>query len=98
MPHPGPGSPPITIMPRNPVLAQSVLTKLLKEHLAKCFGDESVTPINGTYYKGLDVVTIDCESFRTTDERKSTRTLQDPISRRPSWRDRETSTLWQFRI
>ena len=71
---------------------------LLKEHLAEIFGEESVVTLNGTYYKGLDVVTIDCDSFLATGGRKAIRTLQDPISRRPEWRDRDTEALWQFRI
>ena len=72
--------------------------ELLKEHLAEIFGEESVVTLNGTYYKGLDVVTIDCESFLATGGRKAIRTLQDPMSRRPAWRDRDTEGLWQFRI
>lgn len=71
---------------------------LLKEHLAESFGEESVVTLNGTYYMGLDVVAIDCESFLATGGRKAIRTLQDPMSRRPAWRDRETEALWQFRI
>ncbi|MBC8125575.1 MAG: hypothetical protein H8M99_00295 [Gloeobacteraceae cyanobacterium ES-bin-144] len=71
---------------------------LLKEHLAEIFGEESVTTVNGTYYMGLDVVTIACESFLATGGRKTIRTLQDPMSRRPAWRDRDTEALWQFRI
>lgn len=71
---------------------------LLKEHLAEIFGEDSVVTLNGTYYKGLDVITIDCETFLATGGRKAVRTLQDPISRRPEWRDRDTDALWQFRI
>jgi hypothetical protein len=71
---------------------------LLKEHLAETWGEESVVTLHGTYYMGLDVVTIDCESFLTTGGRKAIRTLQDPMSRRPAWRDREVEALWQFRI
>jgi hypothetical protein len=71
---------------------------LLKEHLAKSFGAESVVTLHDTYYKGLDVITIDCASFLSTGGRKAIRTLQDPMSRRPAWRDRETEALWQFRI
>lgn len=71
---------------------------LLKEHLAECFGEESVVTLHGTYYMGLDVITIDCETFLTTGGRKAIRTLQDPMSRRPAWRDRDTDTLWQFRL
>jgi hypothetical protein len=71
---------------------------LLKEHLAESFGEESVLTLYGTYYMGLDVVPVDCESFLCTGGRKSIRTLQDPMSRRPVWRDRETEALWQFRI
>ena len=71
---------------------------LLKEYLAKSFGEESVTTLYGTYYMGLDVITIDCESFIATGGRKAIRTLQDPMSRRPAWRDRYTEALWQLRI
>ena len=71
---------------------------LLKEHLAETWGDESVVTLHGTYYMGLDVIPIDCESFLTTGGRKAIRTLQDPIARRPAWRDHEVDTLWQFRI
>jgi hypothetical protein len=71
---------------------------MLKEQLSEIFGEDSVVTLNGTYYKGLDVVTIDCESFLATGGRKAIRTLQDPISRRPPWRDRETEALWRFRI
>ena len=71
---------------------------LLKEHLAETWGEESVVTLHGTYYMGLEVVSIDCESFLTTGGRKAIRTLQDPMSRRPAWRDREVEALWQFRI
>ena len=47
---------------------------------------------------GLEVVEIGCERFLFAGGRKTVRTLQDPISRRPAWRDRETDALWQFRI
>jgi hypothetical protein len=72
--------------------------QLLKEQLTKTFGEDSLVTVNGTYYMGLDVVTIDCESFLCTGGRKRIRTLQDPMARRPAWRDRETDVLWQFRI
>ncbi len=71
---------------------------LLKEHLAETWGEESVVTLHGTYYMGLEVVSIDCETFLTTGGRKAIRTLQDPMSRRPAWRDREVEALWQFRI
>ena len=71
---------------------------LLKQHLAEAWGEESVMTLHGTYYMGLDVVAIDCESFLTTGGRKAIRTLQDPMSRRPTWRAREVEALWQFRI
>ena len=71
---------------------------LLKQHLAETWGDESVVTLHGTYYMGLVVVTIDCESFLATGGRKAIRTLQDPIARRPAWRDSEVDALWQFRI
>jgi hypothetical protein len=71
---------------------------LLRSHLAGAFGAEAVTTLHDTYYMGLVVVVIDCESFVHTGGRKTIRTLQDPISRRPEWRDRETEGLWQLRL
>ena len=71
---------------------------LLKAHLAQTFGDDSVVTLHGTYYMGLVVVTIVCDSFLSTGGRKAIRTLQDPMARRPAWRDRDTEALWQFRI
>lgn len=71
---------------------------LLKQHLAEAWGEESVVTLHDTYYMGLDVITIDCESFLTTGGRKAIRTLQDPMARRPAWRSREVEALWQFRI
>lgn len=71
---------------------------LLQEHLAEIFGEESVITLKGTYYKGLDVVTIDCESFLATAGRKAIRTLQDPIARRPAWRDEDFDSLWRLRL
>jgi len=71
---------------------------LLRLHLAEAFGAEAVASLFDTYYMGLDVVEIDAESFLYAGGRKVVRTLQDPIARRPAWRDRETSALWQLRI
>lgn len=71
---------------------------LLREHLAKAFGAEAVATLRDTYYMGLEVVEIESESFVFAGGRKLVRTLQDPISRRPAWRDRETEAMWQFRI
>ena len=71
---------------------------LLRGHLAKAFGAESVSTLRDSYYMGLEVVEIDSDSFVFVGGRKATRTLQDPIARRPAWRDRETNALWQFRL
>jgi hypothetical protein len=71
---------------------------MLREHLAEIFGEESVVTLNGTYYKGLVVMTIDCESFLSTAGRKAIRILQDPIARRPAWRDETLETLWRLRL
>lgn len=71
---------------------------LLQQHLGEAFGPESVTTLHDTYYMGLEVIVIDCESFVFAGGRKAVRTLQDPISRRPAWRDRDTETLWQLRV
>ena len=72
--------------------------RLLKHHLAKAFGEDSVTTLKGTHYMGLEVVELRWETFVATAGRKTIRTLQDPVSRRPAWRDRETDALWQFRV
>ncbi|MFK7850256.1 MAG: hypothetical protein AB8D78_04685 [Akkermansiaceae bacterium] len=71
---------------------------LLTDHLKAAFGPDSVTSLHDLYYMGLDAVMIDCDSFVYAGGRKTIRTLQDPIARRPAWRDRETEGLWQFRI
>lgn len=73
-------------------------TKLLREHLAAAFGAECVSTLHDSYYMGLKVVELDVDSFVHVAGRKATRILQDPIARRPAWRDRETDTLWQFRL
>jgi hypothetical protein len=67
---------------------------LLREHLAEVFGEESVVTLKGTYYKGLDVVTIDCESFLATAGRKAIRTLRDASERR----DEDSESLWRLRL
>jgi hypothetical protein len=72
--------------------------KLLRGHLAKAFGEDAVITLKGTHYMGLEVVELRWESFVATAGRKMIRTLQDPMSRRPAWRDRETDALWQFRL
>jgi hypothetical protein len=71
---------------------------LLKQHLAEAWGEESVATLQGTYYMGLVVTTIDCESCLTTGGRKVIRTLQDPMARRPAWRDEQVDALWQLRM
>jgi len=71
---------------------------LLQKHLGSAFGPDAVVTLRDTYYMGLEVIEIACDSFVATGGRKTTRTLQDPISRRPEWRDRDTDTLWQLRI
>lgn len=71
---------------------------LLTGHLAQVFGEESVVTLNDTYYMGLDVIVLETESHVSTGGRKAVRTLQDPIARRPAWREAETNAQWQFRI
>lgn len=70
---------------------------LLRDHLAEVFGAESVVTLHDTYYMGLEVIELECETFLFTSGRKSMRVLQDPISRRPVWRDRDSDAGWQFR-
>jgi len=72
--------------------------KLLQQHLAAAFGDDNVPTVHESYYMGLKVVELDVDSFVNVAGRKTTRVLQDPIARRPAWRDRDTGALWQFRI
>ena len=73
-------------------------TELLRGHLAQAFGPENVVTLKDTYYQGLEVIPLECETFVFAGGRKVARTLQDPISRRAPWQDRETSALWQLRI
>lgn len=70
----------------------------LTNHLAEVFGPESVSTLHQTYYMGLDVIVLDCDSFVYAGGRKTARTLQDPMSRRPQWRDRSSDGLWQLRL
>jgi len=71
---------------------------LLREHLAEVFGADAVTTLHDTYYMGLEVVEIECDSFLITGGRKAVSTLQGPVSRRPASHDRQTDVLRQFRI
>jgi len=71
---------------------------LLRQHLSAAFGEESVASLRLLYYMGLEVVELDKDHFLRVGGRKIQRTLQDPISRRPTWRDRETESLWSLRI
>lgn len=71
---------------------------LLRGHLEQAFGENSVPTLRGTYYMGLEVIEIDVASFVFVGGRKTARTLQDPIARRPAWRDRTTESLWQLQL
>jgi hypothetical protein len=73
-------------------------TALLRQHLAQAFGEEAVVTLKASYYQGLEVIPLECESFVFAGGRKTCRILQDPISRRAAWQDREISGLWQMRI
>jgi hypothetical protein len=73
-------------------------TALLRLHLAQAFGEEAVVTLKASYYQGLEVIPLECESFVFAGGRKTSRFLQDPISRRPAWQDHEISGLWQMRI
>ncbi len=71
---------------------------LLREHLAEVFGTAAVATLRDTYYMGLEVVEIACESFLLTGGRKAVRTLQNPLCRRPDRNDFQAEALRQFRI
>jgi hypothetical protein len=71
---------------------------MLRRHLERAFGAEAVTTLRTTYYMGLQVVELDSPSFVFAGGRKTVRILQDPIARRPAWRDRDTESLWKFRL
>jgi hypothetical protein len=47
---------------------------MLKDYLAEVFGEDSVTTLNGTYYMGLNVKTICCDSFFAIGGSKTLRT------------------------
>ncbi|MFD0895350.1 hypothetical protein KBB96_20565 [Luteolibacter ambystomatis] len=71
---------------------------LLRGHLSAAFGSNAVATLKSTYYMGLEVVEIDCDSFVYVGGRKTVRTLQDPIARRPAWRDADEEGLWRLRL
>ncbi|MBB5353373.1 hypothetical protein HNR46_003630 [Haloferula luteola] len=71
---------------------------LLRSHLGAIFGPENVPCLKDTFYMGLEVIELASESFLLTCGRKTSRTLQDPISKRPEWRDSVSDTLWQYRL
>jgi len=71
---------------------------LLQHYLADSFGDDNVPNVHECYYMGLKVVELDMDSFVHVGGRKTIRTLQDPIARRPAWRNNDTDALWQLRI
>lgn len=71
---------------------------LLRAHLAQAFGVDSVSTLHGSYYMGLEVVEIDCDTFVHAGGRKATRMWHDSIAHRPAWKDRDTDTLWQLRL
>lgn len=73
-------------------------TALLRRHLAAVFGSDAVTTLHDTYYMGLEVMEIACESFLSAAGRKTIRTLQDPTSRRPGRLDLETEAIWRLRM
>jgi hypothetical protein len=72
--------------------------QLLKEYLAEVFGEESVVNLHGTYYMGLDVVTVDCERFLSTGGRKVSQASKELEARRPAWRDLDSEGEWKFRV
>ena len=69
---------------------------LLKEHLAEVFGEDSVITLNGTYYMGLSVKTINCESFFAIGGSKTHRTQSTPSCL--EWRDGGSRAAWRFWI
>lgn len=69
---------------------------MLKEHLAEVFGEESVVTLNGTYYLGLNVKTIHCESFFAIGGSKLSRTCCGPHA--PADRDGIIEPRWHFRF
>jgi hypothetical protein len=70
---------------------------LLKEYLAEVFGEDSVANLNGTYYLGLDVVTVNCETFLSTGGRKSNNSFQDLNVRRATWQSLDVEGHFKFR-
>lgn len=73
-------------------------TRLLREHLAAAYGVEAVATLRDSYYMGLEVVEIDCDSFLHAGGRKASRYVPDAVARRPLWKDRDTDALWQLRL
>jgi hypothetical protein len=73
-------------------------TELLREHLAKVFGQEAVVTLNETYHMGLKVVEISCESFFFIGGRKKNHATANAMIGRPLSRDRDADLLWNYRI
>lgn len=67
---------------------------LLKAHLAEAFGEESVLTVHGTYYLGLDVVTIDCERFVSVGGSKPSRAREMALPMSRSY----APNIWELRM
>ena len=72
--------------------------ELLRNHLGRAFGEESVATMRSLYYMGMEVVEIERERYLRVAGTKVVRTLQDPIARRHAWRDRDADSGWRLRI
>ncbi len=72
--------------------------ELFKVHLAEIFGEESVITLHGIYYMGLDVMTIDCDSFLATGGRKTIRSIPSNYSDQRHHRGFDDESRWQFRL
>ncbi len=59
-------------------------TELLRQHLAKAFGEESVTTLHDSYYMGLKIVPVDAEAYISTGGSKLSQTVQAPVYRAAS--------------
>lgn len=72
--------------------------EMLKSHLILAFGEDAVPTLRGTYYMGLEVILVELAFFVHVGGRKTMRTLQDPIARRPAWREGVTDSIWQLQL
>lgn len=73
-------------------------SQLLADHLAEAFGTEAVESLHGTYYRGLKIVTVECERFLSVGGCKKVRSEAEADAQRSCWKEMDDSSIWRFQI